>query len=90
MWKTTTAKQPAREDTTMATITVEVSDHDLASLRDMATATDPRGSGARRPYSTVEKLAADLLAYLADDWRRMSSGGDRRGGPPTEFSGRTT
>jgi hypothetical protein len=58
------AKRPHWEDTTMAIITIEVSDHDLASLRDMATATDPRGSGAGRRYSTVEKLAADLLSLF--------------------------
>jgi hypothetical protein len=57
----------------MATITVEVTDDDLASLRDMATATDPRGTGPGRRFATVEELAADLLAYLADDWRRSFS-----------------
>jgi hypothetical protein len=78
------------EDTTMATVTVEVTDKDLASLRDMATAAGPRGSGPSLRYVTVEELAADLLAYLADDWRRMSGSGGRRRGPPPEFSGSKT
>jgi hypothetical protein len=68
----------------MATITVEVTDEDLAWLRDMASATFPRGSGPSRRYATVEELAADLLAYLADDWRRMSNGDGERADPPTD------
>jgi hypothetical protein len=68
----------------MATITVEVTDEDLTWLRDMASATSPRGSGPGRRFATVEELAADLLAYLADDWRRMSSSGRKQGGPPTD------
>jgi hypothetical protein len=74
----------------MTTITVEVTDDDLTSLRDMATTIDPRGSSRGRRYATVEELASDLLAYLADDWRRMSSSGGKRWGPPTEFSGPST
>jgi hypothetical protein len=70
----------------MATITVEVTDNDLASLRDMATAIDPRASGPGQRHATVEELAADLLAYLADDWCRMSSNsGGKLGDPPTDF-----
>jgi hypothetical protein len=68
----------------MATITVEVTDEDLAWLRDMASATSPCGSGPGRRFATVEELAADLLAYLAEDWRRTSSSGGKRGGPPTD------
>ena len=74
----------------MATITVEVSDKDLASLRDMATATHPLGSGPSRRYATVEELAADLLAYLAGDWRRLNGNDGKRRGSPTEFSGPMT
>jgi hypothetical protein len=74
----------------MATITVEVTDDNLATLCDMATATVPRGSGAGRRHATVEELASDLLAYLADDWRRMRSSGGKRGGPSAEFSGPKT
>ena len=74
----------------MTTITIEVTDDDLASLRDMASVVDPRESGPGRGYATVEKLAADLLAYLADDWRRMSGAGGKRQAPPTEFSGPMT
>jgi hypothetical protein len=59
----------------MATITVEVTDDDLASLRDMAAAAGPLGSGRD---ATVEELAANLLAYLADDWRRVNGSGGRR------------
>ena len=74
----------------MTTITVEVTEEDLAALRDLATAIRPRGSGRNRRYAAVEELAADLLAYLADDWRRLNGNSRKRRGPLTEFSGLMT
>jgi hypothetical protein len=73
----------------MATITVEVAEEDLPALRDMATATQPpRGSGPSRRYATVEELAADLLAYLADDWRRLNGNHGDDGARPLSSAAR--